>query len=61
MKILLIAGHGDGDSGACGNGYREDALARELTLSLYFALKPYAEVDVFDVSKNMYKYLKTNH
>lgn len=30
MKILLISGHGAGDCGAIGNGYKEADLTREL-------------------------------
>lgn len=30
MKLYLIAGHGDGDPGACANGYTEAALVRQL-------------------------------
>lgn len=30
MRLYLIAGHGDGDPGACANGYTEAALVREL-------------------------------
>ena len=30
MKILLIAGHGAGDPGASGCGYKEANLTREL-------------------------------
>lgn len=60
MKILLIPGHGDGDCGACGNGYQEADLTRELVNTLSPILRKYADVDVFDASKNMYKYLKSN-
>lgn len=60
MKILLIAGHGQGDPGACANGYQEAVLTRELVGTLSNILRQYAEVDVFDTSKNMYKYLKSN-
>lgn len=60
MKILLIPGHGDGDCGACGNGYQEADLTRELVNTLSPILRKYANVDVFDTSKNMYKYLKSN-
>ncbi|MBO5020045.1 MAG: N-acetylmuramoyl-L-alanine amidase [Clostridia bacterium] len=58
MKILLIAGHGQGDPGACALGYQEATLTREVVASLANKLKPYAEVEVFDTSKNMYKFLK---
>ena len=60
MKILLIPGHGDGDCGACGNGYQEADLTRELVNTLSPILRKYANVDVFDTSKNMYEYLKSN-
>lgn len=58
MKILLIAGHGNGDPGACANRYKEAELVREIVPSLQNILSTYAEVDIFDMSKNMYKYLK---
>ena len=60
MKILLIAGHGQGDPGAVGNGYKEADLARDLTSMIQSVLKDYAEVTVFDPTMNMYKYLKNN-
>ena len=60
MKILLIAGHGQGDPGACANGYQEAILTRELVSALSPILKQYADVTVFDTDKNMYKYLKSN-
>ena len=60
MKILLIAGHGAGDSGAVGNGYKEADLAREMLPPLQRALSPYAEVTIFDTSKNPYEYFKTH-
>ena len=58
MKILLIAGHGEGDPGACGCGYKEADLTREVAAALLPKLSQYAEVDLFDTNKNMYKYLK---
>lgn len=61
MKILLICGHGDGDPGACALGYEEAKLVREYGPLLQKALSPYAEVEVFDTSKNMYKYLKAGN
>lgn len=58
MKILLIAGHGEGDPGACGCGYKEADLTREVAAALLPKLSQYAEVDLFDTNKNMYTYLK---
>lgn len=60
MNILIIAGHGQGDVGACGNGYQEATLTRELVSLLSPILTKYADVDIFDTSLNMYKYLKSN-
>ena len=60
MNILLIAGHGQGDSGAVANGYKEAELTREIVNSIYEKLKLYANVDIFDINKNMYKYLQKN-
>lgn len=61
MKLLLIAGHGQGDPGACGNGYKEADLVRELLQLLYNRLKNVIDVDIFDTNKNMYKYLKAGN
>ena len=41
MKILLIAGHGGGDPGACAFGRREDELAREFVTELQKELLKY--------------------
>ena len=61
MKILLMAGHGDGDPGAPGlNGYNEAEVVREIVPKLRDKLTPYADVTVFDMSKNPYKYLKSH-
>lgn len=61
MKILLIAGHGQGDCGACGNGHQEATLTREIVSLLKPILSKYADVTVFDTSKNMYKFLKSGN
>lgn len=61
MKILLIAGHGQGDPGACANGYKEADLVREIVPKLKNKLSAYASVDVFDMNKNMYKFLKAGN
>ena len=58
MKILLIAGHGAGDPGAPGSGYKEADLTREAADLLGTELSRYASVVVFDTSKNAYQYLK---
>lgn len=48
--ILLVAGHGNGDPGAVGNGYKEADLTREVVNLLSSKIK----CDVYDTSKNMY-------
>lgn len=58
MKILLISGHGAGDVGACGCGYQEANLTREVVNGLHGILKNYCEVDVYDQSRNAYRDLK---
>lgn len=60
MKILLIAGHGQGDPGACYKNFQEAAIARDLAAVLAKQLSPYAETVVFDTARNMYQYLKTH-
>lgn len=60
MRILLIAGHGQGDSGAVSGAYQEASLTRELLDLLYPKLSLYADVDIFPVEKNMYKFLQKN-
>ncbi|MBQ9598657.1 MAG: N-acetylmuramoyl-L-alanine amidase, partial [Clostridia bacterium] len=60
MKILLIAGHGEGDPGAGGNGLWEADLTREVVTLLKPKLAEICDVDVADTSKNWYEYLKRN-
>lgn len=60
MKILLMAGHGDGDPGASALGYAEADLTREVVQDLADKLRAYATIEVFDTSKDPYKYLKTH-
>lgn len=57
MRILLIAGHGDGDCGAVGNGYKEADLTREVASLLKAELSGYADVTIADTNKNWYKYI----
>lgn len=58
MKILLIAGHGAGDPGACACGYQEANLTREVTGALFTILKDYTDVTMYDTLRNMYADLK---
>lgn len=55
MKILLIAGHGEGDPGAIGNGFHEADKARELLSLTNEILKNYAETTVYPTNQNCYK------
>lgn len=55
MKILLIAGHGQGDPGAVANGYQEADLTREVVKLLKPQLDNYADVTIADTSKNWFK------
>lgn len=60
MKILLIAGHGDGDCGAVGCGYQEADLTREMVKLIQPKLKNYATVDIADITKNWYQHICKN-
>lgn len=55
MKILLIAGHGGGDPGATGCGYKEADLTREVVRLVEAKLSKYATVAVADTTVNWYK------
>ena len=57
MNILLIAGHGAGDVGAVGNGYKEADLTREVVTLLKPMLDNYANVTIADTSRNWYSYI----
>lgn len=54
MKILLIAGHGAGDVGAVGNGFKEADKTREFVGILAPKLRSYATVDVRDTKRNAF-------
>lgn len=61
-KIFLNPGHGkykNGtyDSGACGNGYKEAELTREVVRMVEANLLGYAEVTVWDYERDLYNYL----
>ena len=54
MKILLIAGHGAGDPGAIGNGYREADETRKVSSALKTALDGYADVTIYPTDRNAF-------
>lgn len=55
MKILLIAGHGGTDNGACAFGRKESDLARELVPMIREALIEYnVEVDIYNPARSAY-------
>lgn len=54
MKILLIAGHGAGDCGAVGCGYKEADLTREVVKLVGPKLSTYATVEIADMSVNWF-------
>lgn len=54
MKVLLISGHGAGDVGAVGCGYREADLTRELVNLIAPKLRQYATVDVYNQARNAF-------
>lgn len=58
MKILVIAGHGAGDCGAVGNGFREADLTRELARCVSDAM--YGNLMIYNTSRNCYKDIKNN-
>ena len=60
MNILLIAGHGDGDSGAVGNGYKECDLTREFASLICSKLKKICCATLADTNRNWFDYLGTN-
>lgn len=58
MKILLIAGHGDGDPGACALGYQEATETRKMATAVKPLLEAYgAKVTMYDQNKNAYSVL----
>lgn len=56
MKILLIAGHGAGDTGACGCGYKEADLTRKAASILEGKLEAYdCKVTRYPSARNAYE------
>lgn len=60
LRIFLIAGHGDGDGGAVGNGYQEADLTREIVVRLPRYLENYAQVVIGDLNRNWFTWLRSN-
>lgn len=59
MKILLIAGHGNGDPGAVGCGYQEATETRKMATAVQPLLKKYGvDVQMYDQKKNAYTALQ---
>ena len=58
MKILLISGHGAGDSGACatikGVKYKEATETITMVKLIEKELKKYAEVDLYPTDRNAF-------
>lgn len=62
FSMLLIAGHGQGDSGAVGNGHRECDMTRDLVSRIRDnAVQRGIAVDVYDMNKNAVKQIKAGN
>lgn len=62
MKFLLIAGHGNGDSGAVGCGYEEADLTREALRYLRADMKEYScKVTTYPTTHNCYDDLRAGN
>ena len=61
MKLLIVAGHGAGDAGACALGLQEHALNVEVASALYSELKDKVDVTLYNTSKNLYKELRAGN
>lgn len=61
VNVLLIAGHGNGDSGAVGNGYEEAELTREFAVLLKENLKSFCNVTLADTNRNWFEFLGSNN
>ena len=60
MKILLIGGHGNVDSGAVGCGCQEYKLTRELASLIAAELKKYATVAIYNQNRNAFEDAKND-
>lgn len=55
MNILIIPGHGNGDPGAVGNGYREADLTRQMAVLIKNELAKYCTVTIANTAENWYR------
>ena len=53
-EILLIAGHGAGDPGACSGSWQEATETRKVVPALAEAMKNIANVTIYDTNRNAY-------
>jgi len=58
MKIGLISGHGNGDSGAVGQGTQEQKETRRVVNGIKKELSKYCDVVVYDQNKNAFDELQ---
>lgn len=58
LKVLLIAGHGDGDPGAVANDIQEADETRDIVSNLNTQLEGICQVDTYPTERNAYKDLK---
>lgn len=61
FEMLIIAGHGAGDVGAVGNGYKEYLKTRELARLLKEAFKPYGDAYIYNMDRNAYRDVKNGN
>lgn len=62
LKMLIIAGHGESDPGALGNGYREAERNRAIVTAMQECFSGAdVELHVYDMNKNCYKQIKNGN
>ena len=62
FDLMLIAGHGQGDSGAVGNGYYESDLTRDLVNRINkVAIQKGINTTIYDMSKNAVKQIRAGN
>ena len=62
FKLMLIAGHGQGDSGACGNGHKECDITRDLVNRICkVAISKGILVDLYNPLYNAVKQIKAGN